>query len=208
ASAGGAAALHSVLLGAMGAACLAGPTTAVLCVLVPLMGLSAAGLAGDLRRALGSVTPEKTLMRLGAALLDAMRECGAISSAGASLAVRRCGQGVECALDGASLREKNLFSEALGELLSPLDNPRYLLIRTLPLFGFTKRLSSQSYACPAALGANRKGAETLKKHLEKRGDRFELVYTRSEQGRKTLLECRRAANDARAKVKVTRAREI
>ncbi len=208
AGAGGSAALHGVLLGAMGAVCLASPPTAALCVLLPLMGLSAYGLAGDLRRTLGSVTPEKTLKRLGNALLEAMRETGSVTSREAALVITRCGEGVECALDKASEREKNLFAEALGELLSPLDNPRYLLIRRLPVFGFSIRMPSQSYACPSLLGAKKESAELLKKKLESNGDRFELVYTRNEEGRKTLLECRRAANEGRIKAKVTRARTI
>ena len=204
----GSAALHAVLLGAMGAVCLASPPTAALGVLVPLMGLSAAGLAGDMRRMLGSVTPEKTLRRLGTALLDTMREIGAVTGGDAELRIESSGDGAECALENVSLREKTLFAEAMGELLSPLDNPRYLLIRKLPLPGFAIRLSSQSYACPSLLGAKKETAELLKKNLEKHGDRFELVYTRSEEGRKTLLECRRAANEGRSKAKVTRARSV
>ena len=208
ASVGGAAALHGALLGAMGAVCLASPPAAALYVLVPLLGLSAVNLASDLRRTLGSVTPEKTLDRLAGALLGAMRESGAITDAEAKVAVSRRDEGVECALENASVREKNLFAEALGELLSPLDNPRYLLIRTLPLLGFSIRMPSQSYACPSLFGGKKETAELLQKHLQARGDRFELVYTRSEEGRKALLECRRAANGARTKAKVTRAREI
>lgn len=208
ASAGGSAALHGVLLGAMGAVCLASPPTAALCVLMPLMGLSAAGLAGDLRRTLGSVTPEKTLRRLGNALLETMRETGSVTSKEASLQIVRSGQGVECSLENASAREKNLFADALGELLSPLENPRYVLIRMLPLFGFSIRMPSQSYACPSILGMKKDSAERLKKNLETQGDRFELLYTRNEEGRKALLECRRAANESRIKAKVTRARRV
>jgi superfamily II DNA or RNA helicase len=208
AGAGGSAALHGVLLGAMGAVCLSSPPTAALCVLLPLMGLTAAGLAGDVRRALGSVTPEKTLRRLGSALLDTMRQTGSVSSPEAALRIERRGDGAECALEGASLREKNLFAEAMGELLSPPDNPRYLLIRRLPILGFSKKLPSQSYACPSLLGAKKETAELLKKQLEKHGDRFELVYTRSEEGRRALLECRRAANGSRSRAKVTRARSV
>ena len=116
--------------------------------------------------------------------------------------------GVECSLEGASVREENLFASALGELLSPLDNPRYLFIRTLPLLGFTIRLPSQSYACPSLLGTKKETAELLRKELEKSGDRFELVYTRSEEGRKQLLACRRAANEDRREAKVVRGRSL
>lgn len=208
ASAGGSAALNGVLLGAMGAIVLSSPPTSVLCLMIPLMGLSAAGLSNDLRRTLGSVTPEKTLRRLGTALLDTMRDTGFITSKEASLQILRSGEGVECSLENTSAREKNLFADALGELLSPLDNPRYLLLRKLPVLGFTVKMPSQSYACPAILGTKKESAEQLKKNLEQHGDRFDLIYTRTEEGRKTLLECRRAANEGRIKAKVTRARRV
>lgn len=208
ASAGGAAALNGVLLGAMGAICLASPPAGALYVLLPLMGVSAVELAGDLRRWLGSVTPEKTLRRLGSALLETMQKSGFITSKDASLQIVRSGKGVECSLENASAREKNLYADALGELLSPLENPRYLLVRRLPLFGFSVRMPSQSYACPSILGAKKDYAELLKKYLENSGDRFELVYTRTEEGRKALLECRRAANEGRMKAKVSTARRV
>ena len=50
--------------------------------------------------------------------------------------------------------------------------------------------------------------EELRKELEKSGDRFELVYTRSEEGRKQLLACRRAANEDRREAKVVRGRSL
>ncbi len=51
-------------------------------------------------------------------------------------------------------------------------------------------------------------AERLRKALEKSGDRFELVYTRSLEGRGLLLACRRAANEGRKQAKVRRARAL
>ena len=208
AASGGSAALRGLLLGGMGAVCLASPPAGALYVLVPLIGLTAVGMAGDLRRTIGSATPEKTLRRLGTALLETMRSTGAVRSREATLRIERCGSGAECALENASIREKNLFAEAMGELISPLDNPRYLLIPRLPVLGFKLALPSQAYACPALLGTKKESAELLKKNLEKHGDRYELVYTRSEEGRRKLLECRRAANEERSRAKVTRARQI
>ncbi len=208
AGAGGAAALHGVLAVAAGAVCLAAPPAAAYVLLVPLMGYSAYSMVGDLRRSLGNASAEKSVKRLGDALLETLRGAGQIESEGARLCITARKGGVECALDGASAREKTLFAEAMGEMLSPLDNPRYLLIRSLPLFGFSKRMLSQSYACPALLGTKKETAELLRKALEKNGDRFELVYTRSLEGRKLLLACRRAANEGREQAKVRRARAL
>ena len=182
---------YGVLAVAAGAVCLAAPPVAAYALLVPLMGYSAYSMVGDLRRSLGNASAEKSVKRLGEALLETLRGAGQIESEGARLCITARKGGVECALDGASAREKTLFAEAMGEMLSPLDNPRYLLIRSLPLFGFSKRMLSQSYACPALLGTKKETAELLRKALEKNGDRFELVYTRSLEGRKLLLACRK-----------------
>ena len=208
AGAGGAAALHGVLAAAAGAVCLASPPVAAYCVLLPLMGYSAFSMIGDLRRSLGNASAEKSVRRLGEALLRTLRLSGQIASQNAAVCVEKRGDGVECAIENASEREKSLFAEAMGELLSPIDNPRYLLIRLLPLFGFSRRLVAQSYACPTLLGAKKETAELFQKELEKSGDNFELVYTRSPEGRRLLLSCRLAANEGREQAKVTRARSL
>ena len=208
AGAGGAAALHGVLLGTLGTLCFLSPPSAAYLAFLPLMGLSACGLVGDLRRSIGNGSPRRSVERLGSALLRALRTAGAITAEGAQLAVSERAGGVECTLEGASVREENLFAAALGELLAPLDNPRYFFVRTLPLLGFTIRLPSQSYACPALLAAKKETAELLRRELEKSGDRFELVYTRTEEGRRQLLDCRRAANELRREAKVVRSRSL
>lgn len=208
AGAGGAAAMHGVLAATAGAACLISPSVAACCVLLPLMGCAVVSMVGDLRRSLGNVSAEKSVRRLGKALLQALRSAGQIESEEARFTVEARGGGMECALEQGSAREKNIFAEAMGELLSPLDNPRYLLVRTLPVFGFSKRMLSQSYACPALLGEKKESAELFRNELEKSGDHFELVYTRSLEGRKLLLACRRAANEGREQAMVRRARTL
>lgn len=208
AGAGGAAALHGVLAVAAGAVCLASPPAAAFTLLVPLMGYSAYAMVGDLRRSIGNASAEGSVKRLGTALLETLRGAGLIKSEEARLCITARDGGVECALEGASVREKTLFAEAMGELLSPLDNPRYLLIRSLSVFGFSRRMPSQSYACPSVLGARKETAELLRKALEKSGDRFELVYTRSPEGRRLLLACRRAVNEGREQARVRRARAL
>ena len=206
--AGGAAALHGVLAVAAGAVCLASPPAAAYALLVPLMGYSAYSMVGDLRRSFGNASAERSVRRLGEALLETLRQSGQIESKEARVCITSVNGGVECSLDSANAREMTLFAEAMGELLSPLDNPRYLLIRTLPLFGFSRRMLSQSYAVPSLLAARKESAERLRKALEKSGDRFELVYTRSLEGRGLLLACRRAANEGRKQAKVRRARAL
>ena len=208
AGAGGAAALHGLLTVAAGAVCLASPPVGVYALLLPLMGYSAYSMAGDLRRSIGNASAEGSVRRLAEALLQTLRLTGQIESPDVTVRTEKRGDGVECGIENATVREKTLFAEAMGELLSPIGNPRYLLIRSLSVFGFTRRLSAQSYACPALLGVKKETAELFRKELEKSGDRFELVYTRSAEGRKLLLSCRLAANESREQAKVTRGRSL
>ena len=98
-----------------------------------------------------------------------------------------------------------MFAKAMGELLSPIDDPRYLLIGTKGISKITSRNYVQSYACPSIIAVNKETAEVLARNLKKTGGKFELVFTRSEQGRKELFKCRKLsyinANDKIVKSK-------
>ncbi len=63
---------------------------------------------------------------------------------------------VACSLNGATTYEKSLFLDALQELLSGIDNPRYLMIRKSPLGPFMRK---DYLAIPTLLGRNKKLAQ-------------------------------------------------
>jgi hypothetical protein len=48
---------------------------------------------------------------------------------------------VSCSLKGATTRERSIFLEALQEVLGPIENPRYVLVRKSPLGWLCERLS-------------------------------------------------------------------
>ena len=111
---------------------------------------------------------------------------------------------VESRLDDMAL------GAAINEFLSGLDaEKRNIFLRRYwfldSIADISKRFALSQSKVKTTLFRCRSG---LKKHLEKHGDRFELVYTRNEAGRRALLECRRAANEGRIRAKVTRARGI
>jgi len=98
--------------------------------------------------------------------------------------------GVACSLAGATMHEKSVFLEAMQELLGPIENPRYLLIRKSPL----GRLMRKDYhAVPAVLGRKRESAEDFLAMWRKYVGGAELVYTRTPEGRQVLLKARAAA---------------
>jgi hypothetical protein len=79
----------------------------------------------------------------------------------------------------------------MKELLSYIDNPRYVLIKRGRVLFKTFSRYTQSYACPSVIGVKKAYAACLAGHLKRVSGAFACVYTRSEQGRRELLKCRR-----------------
>lgn len=150
-------------------------------------------------RAVSVSTPTSTVTALADALLRTLRELRLIDSPRAAVIVEECGDGggaLQCMLADATQRDQALFSRMLQELLAPIDNPRFVLIGKRwgrPAYGV-------SFPCPASLARRKSDVECLTRHLRAGLRRYEPVYTRSEQGRRVLLMCRRRSFLNRATV--------
>ena len=90
--------------------------------------------------------------------------------------------------------ENNLFIQALQELLDPVENPRYLLVKHGSFWGKVRQ--TDYFAIPSILSAKRKSVEMFKQLWEKYIGKCEVVYTRNLEGRKLLLKARREASSA------------
>ncbi len=135
-----------------------------------------------------NISPEKTVETLSKCVFKSLKEIGEIDSKNAKVYVAtRKDSSVSCSLQRASAREKNVFKNAITEMLSPIDDPRYLIVNTKN----NKLNYFMSYACPSVLGVNKETAEILKKHLKDTGCNFQLVFTRNQNGRKELFKCRK-----------------
>ena len=138
-------------------------------------------------------SPEKTISNISSAVLRTLREIGEIDSRGARIVVEKSAKHniINCSLERATVREKNVFAKAVSEILSPIDDPRYLIIGTKGIWKLTSRNYIKSYACPSVIAVNKETAQLLAKNLKSAGGKFELVYTRNKQGRKELFKCRK-----------------
>ena len=67
---------------------------------------------------------------------------------------------------------------------------QYILIGK-GLFG--RKSYGLSFACPSALGKNKECAQIFEKELKGACGGFFLVYTRTEEGRRLILECRKSS---------------
>lgn len=134
-------------------------------------------------------TPKKTVETIGNAVLRTLYGIGEISSNGASLCVttESAGTSVSCTLTNATAHEKEIFKTTIQEILSPIDNPRYVLIKS----NNGRKIYSQSYACPSIIGAKKENVQLLCSHLSVTMGNIDPVYTRTRNGRADLLNCRK-----------------
>jgi len=98
------------------------------------------------------------------------------------------GGGVFCALEGGSLRESHVFASCMNEILSPIENPRYVLERQTLLS--IQDSESDFHAVPECIGVNRKQVNYFAQQWTQKVGRNRIVYTRTPEGRKELLQAR------------------
>ncbi len=166
-----------------------------LAVIVNLVyGAAALGLTGlAAYRIAGFATTPAAFRTISSCLLQTLCQLGEIKSGQAAVIVRSTGlgSGLYCGLVNATVYEKTLFAQAMAEILSPIENPRYLLIGQTRFFKMISDDLKRSYACPAVIGQNKDRAELLARRLARRTGGMRIAYTRSQPGRQLLLKCRR-----------------
>lgn len=93
-----------------------------------------------------------------------------------------------CHLKGGSHYEKSQFIQTLQELISPVDNPRYLIRqKNRFLYFFDKDIY---FPIPEIFAKNKKNAEFFCQTWSRTFDNAELVFTRTIDARKILLKLR------------------
>lgn len=93
---------------------------------------------------------------------------------------------VHCFLDGATYFESSLFRNALQEILGPINNPRYLITRKSACMAFQK----DYHSVPTLLGQKKEDALCFADFWNKSVGKNSLIYTRTPEGRKTLIKAR------------------
>ena len=95
---------------------------------------------------------------------------------------------VFCHLEGGSTFEKSTFISALYEIISPIDNPRYVIIRKHRVFNMYQQ--KDYHSVPDQLAKNKKLADYFAKQWRSYVGPCELIFTRTPKGRKLLLKSR------------------
>lgn len=138
---------------------------------------------------LSQATPLKRLRMFGKGIVRAMKEKGLLEDTNAYVETEQLSNGNQSIyLASVSGKDKQLFAQCIKQMMGEVDNQRYLLVNRKnrnALDGF--------YCVPDCFATNKNDAELFAKCIKKVVDRYDLVYTRNEVGRKILLEGRTKA---------------
>jgi len=133
----------------------------------------------------------KDIQQIGDALLTSLIKVGLIHTDKSELkvdaSVDKWGA-VYCHLEGGTTFEKSTFINALQEIIAPIDNPRYVIIRKNKFLVFINQ--KDYHSVPEILGKNKKFAEYFQNQWENFVGDCELIFTRTIDGRKALLQSR------------------
>ncbi len=135
-------------------------------------------------------TLERSLKQVGQLLLEGLHDRALLSydQNAYELEVTRNLKGhYDVVLLNGTRADERVFLEALAEILGPVQNPRYLLVRR----NWLGRLRQTDFHnVPSIFAAQKEHASTFQKLWEKHVGRSELIFTRTSQGRKLLLKAR------------------
>ena len=88
-------------------------------------------------------------------------------------------------LKGGTMREKELFSQTMIEFFAPIENQRYILKAQ-------EKVSDQTeyFAVPSLFDKRKEDTQAFVEQIRKSLGKYDLVYTRSAEGRAILLDAR------------------
>ena len=132
-------------------------------------------------------SPYKRLQSLGEQIRKALLDSGHLTDDQSRVQVEEDKENylVFAYLKGGSMRDKELFAQTVGEFFAPVDNQRYLLKTEKVRQG-----QSPYYVVPSLFDKRKEDAQKFLNFLMPTIGRYHLVYTRTEAGRKILLEAR------------------
>ncbi len=154
------------------------------------------------------------VLKLGTVVLEALQHQGEIGQAVTLSGGERGGAWSRLFLEGASPKEQALFTTSMHEVLGPLDNPRYmvmrvtryfsttleptLLSRMLPWFFDPKEVvlhrdqTAMWHTVPKALSKNREGADLFVRCWIRHLGMTHLMYGHSDDGRQAVADAVKA----------------
>lgn len=133
-------------------------------------------------------SPYKRLEIFGKAIQQALLDSGQIETKESAPRVAKDSKRAiynAIYLKGASMREKEIFAQAMTEFFAPIENQRYILKSCHKV-----KDQTEFFAVPSMFEKRKTDAESFLRHIQRSVGKYDLIYTRSVQGRPILLEAR------------------
>lgn len=119
------------------------------------------------------------------ALMKAMKELGLVSKeAELVMEPMKDTKILRVYLDNCSHSEQIEFQKAVAEMYTPIDTPRYIMVRA---GWFNRLLWKWSFTCPSIIGKTDISVKVFAKHMRMSMGPMKFQYTRRELGRKYLM---------------------
>ncbi|HEY5723634.1 MAG TPA: DEAD/DEAH box helicase family protein [Allosphingosinicella sp.] len=135
-------------------------------------------------------TLEGSIRQVGKAVIDGLEKAGSFGRWPGEISVHseRSPRG-KCLIrvENATRREERMILQAIEEILGPVGNPRYLIVRRSAL-GRWRRIDF--HAVPSMLGQKKADAEQFAESWNRHVGGGRLAYLRNEKGRRLLLRAR------------------
>lgn len=148
------------------------------------------------------LTPQGRIHQVATGLWETLIERGDLAGNSQVTITEQSEYTIDVALENATVRESNFYAGCFQEIYGMIENPRYLMKERL-LPG-----KYEYYNVPEVLGRNKKDAEGFCKHLKRHHQKFQLVYTRTPEGRRELLKARARGYGNLCRQGVTRQKRV
>jgi hypothetical protein len=134
-------------------------------------------------------TPERSMKQIATAVLEALKYEGSINGRRDAFNIHaehnRDGS-VYCWIEGGTGLDQAIFLRTLREVMSPVENPRYLLAGQR----FWRLFREDYFPVPNVLARKKDCAEAFARNWRSHVGPVQLVYTRTADGRRVLLRAR------------------
>ncbi|GLO68024.1 DEAD/DEAH box helicase family protein [Oceanobacillus kimchii] len=136
-----------------------------------------------------NISVEKSLGQIGEVIYHSLYEAGLADTnpKGVTIKTDEFSANVFCWVEDCTIYDQNIYLHSLLEVCDPIQNPRYIIRREAKALFRTK---VDYHTVPYELAKNKETAEIFLKHWVERLGKAELIYTRTTEGRKVLLEAR------------------
>lgn len=140
---------------------------------------------GQLKEAAG----EEELQNIGRALISTLIDIGILNNSFSKnkLPIYLKDGNYYLSVENATTQDETTVIEAFAEMYDSIKDPRYVLVRQIPL---VERGKIYIHPVPALLGKNKKNAECFEKRWRQYVGKADVLYTKSIDGMKAVLKAR------------------